>query len=125
MKILYQSLKKTFSLAGISILKKENYEKLLKANEKLKKLDQTTDDIKVLKALNGKHSQKNIEYIEKSKAQLRQDIFVLNALAFKRNGFFIEFGATNGVKLSNAYLLEKYFNWGGLSLSRQEFGIPS
>lgn len=49
-----------------------------------------------------------------SKAQLQQDLFVLNELNFKQNGFFVEFGATNGIDLSNTYLLEKEFNWKGI-----------
>jgi FkbM family methyltransferase len=49
-----------------------------------------------------------------SKSQLRQDLFVLSQLGFKRNGFFVEFGATNGIDLSNTYLLEKRFGWAGI-----------
>ncbi|MER9200804.1 FkbM family methyltransferase [Mesorhizobium sp. M0933] len=33
---------------------------------------------------------------------------------FKENGYFVEFGATNGVNLSNSYLLEKHFGWNGI-----------
>ena len=51
---------------------------------------------------------------EKSKSQLKQDIFVLLETGFKQNGFFVEFGATNGVDLSNTYLLEKSFGWNGI-----------
>jgi FkbM family methyltransferase len=54
------------------------------------------------------------DLLSKSRAQLRQDIFVLAELHFKRNGFFVEFGATNGVDLSNTYLLEKEFAWSGI-----------
>ncbi len=50
----------------------------------------------------------------KSRAQLRQDLFVLSELDFKRDGFFVEFGAANGVDLSNTYLLEKEFGWTGI-----------
>lgn len=57
---------------------------------------------------------KHISSYENSKSQLKQDIFVLHQLNFKKNGFFVEFGATNGVDLSNTYLLENQFNWDGI-----------
>ena len=40
-------------------------------------------------------------------SQLRQDINVLKYLNFKKNGYFIELGGTNGINWSNTYLLEK------------------
>lgn len=49
-----------------------------------------------------------------SKSQLSQDMFVLTYLGFKRDGYFVEFGATNGVDLSNTWLLEKEFDWKGI-----------
>lgn len=49
-----------------------------------------------------------------SKSQISQDIFVLFQLDFKRNGYFVEFGATNGVDSSNTWLLEKVFGWEGI-----------
>jgi len=56
----------------------------------------------------------NQEILGKSKAQLRQDIFVLSELGYKQGGFFVEFGAANGIELSNTYLLEKEFGWKGI-----------
>jgi FkbM family methyltransferase len=50
----------------------------------------------------------------KSKAQLKQDMFVLDELGYKRNGYFVEFGATNGVDFSNTYLLETEMGWRGI-----------
>ena len=55
-----------------------------------------------------------IECNDKSKSQLKQDLFVLLETNFKKNGFFVEFGATNGIDLSNTYLLETEFNWKGI-----------
>lgn len=49
-----------------------------------------------------------------SKAQLSQDLFVLDYLKRKRNGYFLEFGATDGHYLSNTFLLEKEFGWNGI-----------
>jgi FkbM family methyltransferase len=49
-----------------------------------------------------------------SKAQLFQDLFVQYVLGQKRGGFFVEFGATNGIHLSNSYSLEKHYAWDGI-----------
>lgn len=52
--------------------------------------------------------------IDNSHAQLLQDVFVLSQLGFKENGFFVEFGATDGKTLSNSFQLEKEFGWNGI-----------
>ena len=52
--------------------------------------------------------------LQKRKSQLGQEIFALIQNDFKRDGYFVEFGATNGVELSNTHLLEKEFGWTGI-----------
>jgi FkbM family methyltransferase len=49
-----------------------------------------------------------------SYAQIRQDLWVLHEMRRKRGGYFVEFGATDGVDCSNTYLLERDFNWRGI-----------
>jgi len=50
----------------------------------------------------------------KSKSQIFQDIFVLYLTELKKNGFFLEIGAGDGLNISNTYVLEKDFNWKGI-----------
>jgi FkbM family methyltransferase len=57
---------------------------------------------------------KILHLLPNSKSQLRQDLFVLSELNFKESGYFVEFGATNGIDLSNSYLLERDYSWRGI-----------
>ncbi len=50
----------------------------------------------------------------RSRAQLFQDLLILFLLGEKRDGFFVEFGATDGVTLSNTFLLEADYGWHGI-----------
>jgi FkbM family methyltransferase len=54
------------------------------------------------------------EYLPVSRSQIRQDLVALALARKKRNGFFVEFGATNGIRYSNSYLLETQFSWDGV-----------
>ncbi len=49
-----------------------------------------------------------------SQSQIMQDLWVLHELGEKRGGFFVEFGAGNGVTMSNTHLLEKRYGWTGI-----------
>lgn len=81
---------------------------------RLAEREKNGQDLEFLKKLDPKHVNKTLELLPKSRSQLRQDLFVLNELNFKRNGFFVEFGATNGVDLSNTFMLESDFGWTGI-----------
>ena len=47
------------------------------------------------------------------KSQIGQDSEFFNN---KRDGYFIELGATNGITLSNTYYLEKELDWKGICI---------
>lgn len=72
------------------------------------------DAIDLLLAMPDRHAAQLLRSLRDSRSQLRQDLFVLSELDFKRKGFFVEFGAFNGLDSSNTYLLEKKFEWDGI-----------
>lgn len=124
-------IQQSFEAFGVGITRHETLQRLRKnestneaiellkwlkedAVQKLSKKERDSDDIEFLKSLNEDAVGKAVRLLEVSKSQLRQDLFVLAELRFKRNGFFVEFGATDGFDLSNTYLLENDFNWKGI-----------
>jgi len=53
-------------------------------------------------------------HIRSAKSQILQDVFVLYETNLKRNGFFVEFGAGDGLFLSNSHLLDQEYGWQGI-----------
>ncbi len=85
---------------------------LLKHEQSLPELRKKT--LEKLITPNKKHKEEYSRLLWSSKSQLGQDIWVLHHLDYKKKGFFVEFGASNGVTLSNTYLLEKEYGWKGI-----------
>ena len=52
--------------------------------------------------------------LSKARGQLFQDLWALWETNNKREGYFIEVGAADGVFLSNTYFLEKEMGWSGI-----------
>jgi FkbM family methyltransferase len=86
----------------------------LTKNSTLVHLEQYQKDISQILELPNKQLMQLIEIKNSSTAQLKQDLFVLLQTNFKKDGFFVEFGATDGLNLSNTYLLEKQYQWTGI-----------
>ena len=49
-----------------------------------------------------------------AQGQLFQDLWALYELDDKRDGYFVEFGATNGITMSNSHVLEHHYGWTGI-----------
>jgi FkbM family methyltransferase len=49
-------------------------------------------------------------------SQLGQDLFCALLTQEKREGFFVDVGASNGVALNNTYLLENTYGWRGICI---------
>lgn len=71
-------------------------------------------DFEFAKFLGRGYEEKVFELLAISKAQNRQDVLALCCSNFKKNGFFVEFGAADGLNISNTKLLEQKFGWSGI-----------
>lgn len=95
------------SIFNAQLVRKSSYEKLLLNANRFR-------DYELSALIDEKFFEDYFKNLRFSKSQLRQDLFVLSELDFKENGFFVEFGSTNGVDLSNTHILETKFNWKGI-----------
>lgn len=55
-----------------------------------------------------------IPRVKHAQGQLFQDLWALYELDGKRDGYFVEFGATNGITMSNSHVLEHHYGWRGI-----------
>jgi FkbM family methyltransferase len=77
-------------------------------------ISRATPKLHFLAGLNPTDAYKLYSISKYSNAQLFQDIFVADALNYKQNGFFVEFGAMDGLEGSNTFMLERQLNWSGI-----------
>jgi FkbM family methyltransferase len=107
-------LKKAMAKCGFAVMRHSAFCAISNKATEYEKRIHSDGDIALLTTLPVAHAERSLKLLNQSRSQLRQDIFVLSELGFKTDGFFVEFGATNGVDLSNTHLLEKEFGWTGI-----------
>lgn len=54
-----------------------------------------------------------LEYCSRTHGMQFQDAWVIHELGKRRGGYFVEFGATDGVDCNNTLMLERDFGWRG------------
>ena len=104
-----QIVKSFLEIFGLSIHRAGVVDQL---EERLKV--QAKRDFEIYSYLPNMESKVFLKCLELSKSQYAQELFALSELNFKRGGFFVEIGATNGISLSNTYMLETEFGWNGI-----------
>tara|TARA_Y100000816_G_C26047422_1_gene548966 strand:- start:102 stop:902 length:801 start_codon:yes stop_codon:yes gene_type:complete len=100
-----------FNLFGLRVISENFYKKSLKNKELVRHIDVFPH---IKKLSNVTEYVKNIPYSKSQENRIPMDLFVLQHLDFKKNGYFVEFGAADGKYLSNTYLMEKKFGWKGI-----------
>jgi FkbM family methyltransferase len=99
-------------------LLRQNARQLEKIEKAISDYQRILDYLKVISSIQSDDI-KDLAYFfhlnrVEAKAQLYQDLWVLWETRSKVDGYFVEFGATNGVTLSNTYLLEEKYGWKGI-----------
>lgn len=80
----------------------------------LKQRERGYHDLEFLKVMRAEDRSRCMDLLQRSNAQLRQDVLALAMTGFRKGGYFVEFGATDGVSLNNTLLLESEFGWSGI-----------
>jgi FkbM family methyltransferase len=104
MKLIKPFLNKVLSDFNLKLVNNKKFKKLIE-DARYRSLFEVFlhfDDVSLLRLAND------------CKSEHFQDLIVLGLTNLKRGGFFVEFGAADGIYCSNTFILEKNFNWNGI-----------
>ena len=59
-----------------------------------------------------------------SSSQIGQDLWVIDTLNFKKNGYFLDLGALDGRTHSNSLMLERKYGWNGICIEANPDVFP-
>lgn len=109
--MLKRALRKALRTAGKELITTDALNEL---NNELKFYRNLDSQLILYSQLSQDQRELVAPFLPYSKAQLAQDLFALSFTESTAPGFFVEFGATDGVSLSNTWLLEKKLGWSGI-----------
>jgi len=112
--VLKKGIKGILKLFDRSIVSYSEFNDYRKYRDHLNNYYKASSALGVLQSLSPEQAVEMLKWIGKSRSQFAQDLYALSVVNFKRGGYFVEFGAANGIDISNTYLLEKEFGWQGV-----------
>lgn len=113
-------LNRLLGRAGLALVNRRQHERALQKVESFEQLVRTlplpeAPFYQLLSQLNPGERQAIQPYLLLSRSQLAQDLFVASqAIPGDWPPYFVEFGASDGVQLSNTWLLERELGWRGI-----------
>jgi FkbM family methyltransferase len=122
---LKSSLNYILGLFGLILTRKSSIDTYEHLTSEYESLFRSGADLAFLQAMPTDALKNLLSLASQSRSQIRQDLFVLAATNFKENGYFVEFGATDGISLNNTYLLEKNFSWTGILAEPARMWFPA
>lgn len=96
---------------NIAVTRKTTFDRLVQKEQELLRYQAF---LSFASHLDGSHVKRALELLPRTKAEIFQDIFAVLCCGREGPGFFVEFGATDGVSGSNTWLLEKELGWNGI-----------
>lgn len=104
-------IRRLIAKAGVAVTRQSTFERLV-SNERL--LDRNANFIAFGKHLSPEILEHAIALLPESRSEIFQDIFVALMMSGHKPGYFVEFGATDGVDGNNTWMFEKHLGWTGL-----------
>lgn len=105
------TLHKMLHPMGVAITRPQTLEKLALDQRELRRMKGFNG---FLSALTPEAMAAAVKMFPNAQGVNFQDIFAMLVLEERANGFFVEFGATNGVVGSNSHMMEKSYGWSGI-----------
>jgi len=105
---LRRAVQKALGAVGVRLVRSE---KLIELQRRARHAER---ELAVCGLMSGRPVEEALGMLEASRAQLQQDIFAWSRCDFRSGGFFVEFGACDGVRHSNTQMLEVEHGWTGI-----------
>ena len=119
---LKKAINGILSVMGLILVRFNTFQRL---NQNNLLLEKSLLDLKFFRTLINPNTVELLGLLPDSKSELRQDLFVLSATEMKKGGFFVEFGASDGLNASNTWLLETHFSWRGILVEPAKFWLEA
>lgn len=111
MKHLLGPTRNVLSKMGVAVTRSSTLEGLILAQRNLARLTRFHD---LLMSLRPDAMKSALRLLADAQGENFQDIVAMLILDEPRDGYFVEFGATDGIQGSNSYMMEKAFGWSGI-----------
>ena len=106
-----ENTKHLLAKCNITFTKRTTFDRLIQNEQNLKRYDAF---LEFAGSVKSGHLHQALKLLPLSKGEIFQDLFAALSLDLKEKGFFVEFGATDGISGSNTWLLEKVLGWDGI-----------
>jgi FkbM family methyltransferase len=105
------NVRKLLARANVAFTRKSTFDRLIRSEQQLLRHQSF---LSFAQGLNSEFVKSALQLLPASKGEIFQDLFAALCIGPDKPGFFVEFGATDGVNGSNTWLLEKELGWKGI-----------